>query len=96
MGVFLIPVKKQKQSTLNFSKKGNPSPLEAGSAHALNVFFNFNGHSFDAYEALGVPAGSTLDEIQKAFNRSIQGSDAASHEFFAAALNAIRQSQSKQ
>lgn len=94
MGVFFIPIKKQKQRSLNFSKnKDLPLSADKGQAHALNVFFNFNGHSFDAYEALGVPAGSTLEEIQQAFNKSIQSSDAASQEFFAAALNAIKQAQ---
>lgn len=91
-----MPTKKQKQSTLNFSKNKLPGPQgDSGEAHSLNVFFNFNGHSFDAYEALGVPAGSTVEEIQRAFQRSIQGSDTASRDFFTAALNAIQQSQSR-
>lgn len=96
IGFFLIPISKQKERTLNFAKnKGNSSGNGAGPALSLNVFFNFNGHSFDAYEALGVPAGSTLEEIQTAFQRSIQSADPASQEFFAAAMNAIQQSQTR-
>lgn len=91
-----MPLPKQKERTLNFSKnKGKPTEIHPNMGMALNVFFNFNGHSFDAYEALGVPAGSTLDEIQRAFQRSVQSSDPASQEFFAAAFNAIKQSQAR-
>ncbi len=90
-----MPIKKQKERALNFSKNKANGGAQSAQAYALNVFFNFNGHSFDAYEALGVPAGSTLEEIQRAFQRSIQGSDAASQEFFKAALSAIQQSQAQ-
>lgn len=92
----MFPAKKPKERTLNFAKnKQNAPESSSGAALALNVFFNFNGHSFDAYEALGVPAGSTLEEIQAAFQKSIQGTDASSQEFFSAAFNAIKQSQTK-
>lgn len=90
---FLFPRSRPKERVLNFSKERAKSAA-AHTAHqtgSLNVFFNFNGHSFDAYEALGVPAGSTLEEIQRAFQRSIQGTDPASQEFFNAAFQAIQQ-----
>ncbi len=35
----------------------------------LNVFFNYKGHSFDAYEVLGVPAGSNLTEIKNVIKK---------------------------
>ncbi|MCC6138740.1 MAG: hypothetical protein IT287_08915 [Bdellovibrionaceae bacterium] len=93
VGYLMFPAKKPKERTLNFSKnKHTQAPDSAGPALALNVFFNFNGHSFDAYEALGVPAGSTIAEIQAAFQKSIQGTDPGSQEFFVAAFNAIKQS----
>lgn len=96
IGFFLIPISKPKERTLNFAKNKGKTPENAsGQPLALNVFFNFNGHSFDAYEALGVPAGSTLEEIQLAFQKSIQSADPASQEFFAAAFNAIKQSQTR-
>lgn len=92
----MIPISKPKERTLNFAKnKGKPAETGSEQPLALNIFFNFNGHSFDAYEALGVPAGSTLEEIQRAFQRNIQSADPASQEFFAAAMNAIKQSQSR-
>lgn len=92
----MIPISKPKERTLNFAKnKGKTSENGSGQPLSLNVFFNFNGHSFDAYEALGIPAGSTLDEIHHAFQKNIQSADPASQEFFASALNAIKQSQNQ-
>ncbi|GEM_PF-1548778 len=32
----------------------------------LNIMFMYNGHSFDAYEILGLPAGAGLSQIEKA------------------------------
>jgi hypothetical protein len=45
---------------------------ESQKIKALNVIFNFNGHSFDAHEIIGVPAGSKFEDIRVAFNKSIQ------------------------
>ena len=56
----------------------------------LNVMFNYNGHTFDAYETLGVPAGSSWDEVRVAFENSISQADGASHEFYLTAFNAIK------
>jgi hypothetical protein len=97
LAYFSIPQKKPKERALNFSKNKGVKPQNENPSNglALNVFFNFNGHSFDAYEALGVPAGSTIEEIQVAFKRSIQGTDAASQEFYSAALQAIQQTQAR-
>jgi hypothetical protein len=93
IGFFMIPISKPKERTLNFSKnKGKPSEIGPSVPLPLNVFFNFNGHSFDAYEALGVPAGSTLEEVHLAFQRNIQSSDAGSQEFFNAAYTAVKNS----
>lgn len=96
VGYLFIPVKKQKERTLNFSKnKGKVAPLSQDATVTLNVFFNYNGHSFDAYEVLGVPAGSTTEEIQSAFQRSLQSHDVGSQELFQLAFAAIQQTRNK-
>jgi hypothetical protein len=60
---------------------------------SLNAFFNWNGHSFDAYEALGIPAGSSLESAHSAYLQAISGAAASGDEdsklFFKAALEAI-------
>lgn len=56
---------------------------------SINVIFNYNGHSWDAYEVLGCPAGAPPAMVKQAFERTLQGTDPASHEFVRAAYQAI-------
>ncbi len=56
----------------------------------LNVIFNYNGHSWDAYEVLGLPAGSPFDKVSETFQTKLQTIDAASKPFLSAAFDAIR------
>lgn len=58
----------------------------------LNVIFQYNGHDFDAYQVLGVPAGSSLDAIRKAYDRAISTADSDSKEFLEHAFRAISKS----
>lgn len=55
----------------------------------LNVFFVFNGHSFDAYEVLGVPAGASLEVVQKQYERVCQ-EDPENQEIHDLALQTIQ------
>lgn len=54
----------------------------------LNVFFNWNGHTWDAYEVLGLPAGAPRDEVVAAF-RSQRLRSPDSTAFLQAATDAI-------
>jgi len=56
----------------------------------LNVVFNYNGHSWDAYEVLGLPAGSSLERVEEAYRESLQRVDAGSKPFIEAAFAAIQ------
>ena len=56
----------------------------------LNVFFNYNGHEWDAYEVLGVPAGSSMEAVEEAFIKSTSGVDEASKIFLETAYKAIK------
>lgn len=55
----------------------------------LNVLFNYNGHTWDAYEVLGVPAGADLSEVTKALHEELRKSDVESHDFLQTAYKAI-------
>ncbi len=57
---------------------------------SLNVMFNYNGHSWDAYEVLGVPAGSSFETSFLAFEKLTKPMDSESKTFMLAALEAIR------
>ena len=55
----------------------------------LNILFNYNGHTWDAYEVLGVPAGSSLVDATKAYQQMLRTADPDSHEFLETAFKTI-------
>ncbi len=59
---------------------------------ALNVFFMWNGHSWDAYEVLGIPGGSSREAAVAAFERAAALADKETLPFLQAALGAIAKS----
>ncbi len=61
------------------------------SSRQLNVFFNWNGHTWDAYEVLGVPAGSSRESVIQAFHVA-RGKSPDSIAFLQAATDAILKS----
>jgi hypothetical protein len=58
----------------------------------LNVIFQFNGHDFDAFETLGVAAGSNPESVKVAYEKAKSQSDPAAHEFLTYAYNSILKS----
>ncbi len=54
----------------------------------LNVFFNWNGHTWDAYEVLGLPAGATRESVVQAFHEC-RAKSPDSTAFLQAATDAI-------
>lgn len=85
----------QGPTTIQTQLPGNNPPLDeltvvrAQAARPLNVHFNYNGHSWDAYEVLGLPAGSSLEKVEAAFKESIARVDVGSKPFMEAAYKAI-------
>ena len=59
------------------------------SERPLNVVFNYNGHSWDAFEVLGLPAGASFDRVEEAYRQVLAKSDPTSHNFLTAAYRAI-------
>lgn len=59
----------------------------------VNVMFNYNGHSWDAYEVLGVPAGANMTLVAQAYQDAVARSDKNSVEFLETAYQAIIQHQ---
>jgi hypothetical protein len=61
---------------------------------SLNVLFMYNGHNFDAYEVLGVPAGANLQMVERYYQEALRhkGHD---RDFIEAAFYAIRMTQPK-
>jgi hypothetical protein len=55
----------------------------------LNVVFMYNGHTWDAYEVLGVPAGSKIEAVKEAYLQALLKVDGESRAFIEAAYRAI-------
>lgn len=58
----------------------------------LNVIFNYNGHSWDAFEVLGIPAGAKPAAVEEAYKKVLKETDKSSHDFVRTAFEAIRKS----
>lgn len=55
----------------------------------LNVLFNYNGHTWDAYEVLGLPAGASLDQVRVAYEKECSKVSPDSREFLTTAFRSI-------
>lgn len=55
----------------------------------LNVMFMYNSHTWDAYEVLGVPAGSSIKAVTEAYESAVKNSNQSSAEFLETAYKAI-------
>lgn len=58
-------------------------------AKVLNVIFMWNGHTWDAYEVFGLPAGSPIERVREKFNELKSSTDPGQHQFLLEALKAI-------
>lgn len=67
----------------------SPGREPQGGEISLNVLFNWNGHTWDAYEVLGLPAGSSRDKAAAAFQAARAKADPESIPFLQAAFEAI-------
>lgn len=56
---------------------------------SLNVSFIYNGHSFEAHEVLGLPAGARLQMIEEAYKKEITRQAPQSREFIETAYRAL-------
>jgi hypothetical protein len=60
-----------------------------GNLKNLNVIFIYNGHTWDAHEVLGVPAGARFDDVHLAYRKALEKADLESRSFIEAAYLAI-------
>jgi len=62
-----------------------------GGERSINVIFNFNGESWDAFEVFGLPAGSGMATVEAAFKEAMGRADETSRVFLQAAFKAIEE-----
>lgn len=64
-------------------------------AKVLNVIFMFNGHCWDAYEVFGLPAGSSIEQVQIKFDELLVSSDEGQKQFLQLAYSSIQDKMKK-
>ncbi len=90
--LFLRGNKKPSPSSLRLGTTKLPPKKPTAPERNLNCLFQYNGHTWDAHEVLGVPAGAPSDSIQAGFDSAIRNSkDEQSKEFIKAAFEALKQ-----
>ena len=86
---------KRRPTRLKLSQERGMSKSNSHSSGAeprdLSVVFQFNGHSFEAYEVLGLPAGSARPDVDKAYKQAIAENEPESIEFINLAYKSILQ-----
>ncbi|HPI39962.1 MAG TPA: hypothetical protein PLJ21_04110 [Pseudobdellovibrionaceae bacterium] len=55
----------------------------------LSVYFNYNDHSWEAHEVLGVPIGAPLVLITEAYQKAIRETSGSSHDFLEVAYMSL-------
>jgi hypothetical protein len=71
------------------AKPGAAPQSQRSVEKALNVFFDFDGRSYDAFDVLQIPAGSSLASAQIAFNTLARVSKPESQALLQTAISAI-------
>jgi len=64
-------------------------PEANANAKNLNVIFMYNGHDWDAYAVIGVPAGTPLPLVTQKYQEALKDADPAKFEFLEQAYFAI-------
>lgn len=82
-------VTRSRYSHPRYQKYLEEAPIGAGESKELNVLFNYNGHTWDAYEVFGLPAGASLVEVTRAYQQVLKTADPDSHEFLETAFKTI-------
>ncbi len=84
---------KQTPSMFNLSPKKLPAKTTLKTTERnLNCMFQYNGHTWDAHEILGVPAGAPPETIRAGYEAAVKNSkDEQSKSILEAALSALRE-----
>lgn len=87
-----------KLSTPKLREGEGPSKVQSDSkgrrVKELNVIFQYNGHDFDAYEALGLPAGANVEMVKSAYHSAQAKADPGTAEFLSQAYQSILKNRS--
>lgn len=84
-----VPNVPARQGSSQMSSEARVASNDGVRVKSLNVMFNYNGHSWDAHEVLGVPAGAPMEMVEEAYQKTLTTTDASAHDFINTAYHAI-------
>jgi hypothetical protein len=88
-----IPPTENSNHPVNSSEVRNSNYTSAANSQKvriLSIHFNYNGHSFEAHEVLGLPPGSSIVLVEEAYLKAVQTAQPESKEFLDHAMEAVR------
>ncbi len=90
--------KQPRPTKLNMKKtKFQPvKDVDVNDEQELNVYFMHNGYLWDAYDIIGVPAGSPMSDVEMAYIKSRTRIDEESKEVLEMAYDAIHEKKGTQ
>ena len=100
--IYALKYRKRRPTLLNLRARANPiaepfqPPVVLSQKETefrgtqLNIFFAFNGHEWDAFEALGIPAGCSIQTAEEAYLRVTASLESDGKLFYDLAIQAIR------
>ena len=77
------------QPTKKMTEPSASDDLAVQKAKKLNILFMYNGHDWDAYQVLGLPAGASLPLVTERYQQLIKQADQGQYDFYDAAYQAI-------
>ncbi len=89
MGDRPVPPKMNPNGQAEAKKTLSNDELAVKNAKALNILFLYNGHDWDAYQVLGLPAGASLPLVTERYQQLIKQADEGQLAFYDAAYQAI-------
>ncbi len=81
---------KNKDSIPPTENNNHTAAAKSQKVRILSIHFNYNGHSFEAHEVLGLPPGSSIVHVEEAYLKAVQSAQPESKEFLDHAVEAVR------
>lgn len=91
---FRLYRRRQDPSRLNMRAGNSSAPpglegLSTSDERTLDCWFNYNGHLWEAHEVLGLPAGSSREDIEAAYKAQCSEMDPSSRSLVDHALKVL-------
>ena len=88
-------LKKKELESFHNKMNSMEKPTDSGYSKELNVLFEYDNKTWDAFQVLDIPAGSADKAVEKAYKEALQKVDSDSELFIKKAYEAIQKNKFK-